>query len=275
MLALTLLLLLPAGACASGGGVRKPVLQPLALGKPALAPPLDRDLFRKDHAGSIGEADLQLVLDAPVVLEDGARVGVVPVRSGYGPDSQLPLDVAPAALAEAMEATGYFDGVTEVSTDWPNHGDLPGLRELAARYRSEYLLLYRHRYEEDSYANPWAWCFLTVLGGFVAPVTTLESAGVLEASLFDVRTGTILFTSSPSSNGAGSRARRRTASSSASPSSPASRFASSSRSVRCRATASMNPSRRSQGRRLASASGLLFIGRRPAAGGPATLSSGA
>jgi len=192
----SLVILLTATAACAGSGMRKPTLAPLALAeRPRQAPqPLKEDLFKRDHAGSIGEAELQRVLDAPVELEAGARVGVVPVRSGYGPDGDLPLEVVPEALAGAVEATGLFDGVTEVSTDWPNHGNLPGLRELAARYRSEYLLLYRHRFASDSYANPWSWFWLTVVGGFFAPVTTLESAGVLEASLFDVRTGTILFT---------------------------------------------------------------------------------
>ncbi len=34
------------------------------------------------------------------------------------------------------------------------------LRELAARYRSEYLLLYRHRFVDRSYTNAWGWLYL-------------------------------------------------------------------------------------------------------------------
>ena len=39
-----------------------------------------------------------------------------------------------------------------------------------------------------------AWLYLTLVGTIVAPSRTLETAGVLEATLFDVRTGTVLFT---------------------------------------------------------------------------------
>ena len=34
-----------------------------------------------------------------------------------------------------------FEVATEMSTDWPADGGISGLRELAARYRAEYLLL--------------------------------------------------------------------------------------------------------------------------------------
>jgi hypothetical protein len=93
-----------------------------------------------------------------------------------------------------MEKTGFFEVTTEVSTDWPADGSVAGLRELAARYRSKYLLLYRHRFVDDSRLNGWAWLYPTVIGYFAAPGRTVEVAGVMEATFFDVRTGTILFT---------------------------------------------------------------------------------
>jgi hypothetical protein len=71
---------------------------------------------------------------------------------------------------------------------------ISGLRELAARYRCDYLLIYRHRFVDDSYMNPVAWGYLTVLGALFLPGHTIETAGVLEATLFDVKTGTLLFT---------------------------------------------------------------------------------
>jgi hypothetical protein len=71
---------------------------------------------------------------------------------------------------------------------------ISGLRELAARYRCDYLLIYRHRFVDASYMNPAAWGYLTVIGALFLPGQTLESAGVLEATLFDVKTGTLLFT---------------------------------------------------------------------------------
>jgi hypothetical protein len=51
-----------------------------------------------------------------------------------------------------------------------------------------------HRFLDQGYLNAWAWLYPTLLGAIVAPSRTLETAGVLEATLFDVRSGTILFT---------------------------------------------------------------------------------
>ena len=56
------------------------------------------------------------------------------------------------------------------------------------------MLLYRHRFADSTRANGFAAGFITILGAFFLPGTTIESAGVLEATLFDVKTGTILFT---------------------------------------------------------------------------------
>jgi hypothetical protein len=42
--------------------------------------------------------------------------------------------------------------------------------------------------------NGWGWAWLTVVGGLVVPQNTIETAGVLEATLFDVKSGTLLFT---------------------------------------------------------------------------------
>lgn len=51
--------------------------------------------------------------------------------------------------------------VSEVTTDWPTDGSIAGLRKLAARYRGEYLLLYRHRFVDRSWTNGWALSWLT------------------------------------------------------------------------------------------------------------------
>lgn len=116
------------------------------------------------------------------------------MRISYRPSRAVPLPEVPAELTRALEDAGLFQATSEISADWPVDGDVPGLRELAARYRSGYLLLYRHRFLDDVYANAWAWLYPTVVGAIVAPSRTLETAGVLEATLFDVRSGTILFT---------------------------------------------------------------------------------
>lgn len=182
------------GGCAAGReALRAPAMEPLALPEQAPAP-LDRDHFQRDHSGSVSEQALRQILSAPVFLEDKSRIGVLQVANRYSPDAELPLAGVPAVLTRALEDSGLFEVATEVSTDWPIDRGLAGLRELAARYRVEYLLLYRHRFIDRSYTNGWGWLFPTVLGILATPSQTLEAAGVLEATLFDVKTGTILFT---------------------------------------------------------------------------------
>jgi hypothetical protein len=181
--------------CAASKPALQVAMEPLQLGKPAAQPEvLEKNHFKRDHAGSISEENLRRVLRAPVFLEADSRVGVVPVATCYEPDPDLPLAVVPKELSKAMEDSGMFEVTTEVSTDWPADRGISGLRELAARYRSDYLLLYRHRFVDRSYTNDWGWLYITVLGVIFAPSQTLESAGVLEATLFDVKTGTLLFT---------------------------------------------------------------------------------
>jgi hypothetical protein len=171
-------------------------MEPLRLGKavPSSPQPLAQNHFKRDTAGSISEEDLRRVLAAPVFLEGNARLGVVPVATCYEPDSELPLAIVPQKLSQAMEESGLFEVTTEVSTDWPADRGISGLRELAARYRSEYLLLYRHRFVDRWYTNEWGWAYITILAIPFVPSQTLEVAGVLEATLFDVKTGTLLFT---------------------------------------------------------------------------------
>ncbi|MEO1270897.1 MAG: hypothetical protein AAFX99_22650 [Myxococcota bacterium] len=167
---------------------------PVQEAQPQPPQPLNENHFRTDRTSNLSEAHLHEILEAPVFLESETRVGIVPVATAYEVDNDLPLSLAPQRLSEALEETGLFDVTTEVSTDWPAHGSVAGLRELAARYRVKYLLLYRHRFVQDDYTNAWGWAWVTGVGGLVAPSTTLRASGVMEASLFDVRTGTILFT---------------------------------------------------------------------------------
>lgn len=159
----------------------------------ALSVPLTDNHFARDRMG-MTEAELREVLAAPVFLEEGARIGVVPVRAGYAADDGVPVENAPGTLADALEGSGLFELASELSTDWPTASGTAGLRELAARYRAEYVLLYRHRFSDETHPNGFAAGFITILGAFILPGTTVDSAGVLEATLFDVKTGTILFT---------------------------------------------------------------------------------
>lgn len=187
-------------AVSCGCGMSAPALRaelpPLQVAAEVAQAPqaLTRDHFTRDGAGSISEEHLREVLAAPTFLEEGARIGVVPVLYGYAPDRDVPLAGVPGVLSEALADAGLFEVTTEVSTDWPADSGLSGLRELAARYRAEYLLLYRHRFVDESYTNAWALMWTTVIGGFFVPQNTLEVAGIVEATLFDVKSGTLLFT---------------------------------------------------------------------------------
>ncbi len=187
--------------CSCAAAQKHAALPPLALATeaaadaPAARPTLlTENHFARDALGGLTEAQLKDILQAPVFLEEKARLGVVPVREGYGADEELPLAGVPGALASTLDETGLFEVVSEVSTDFPATGSLAGLRELAARYRADYLLLYRHRFVDTVYPSGWAWTWATLVGPMFAPANVLETEGVIEATLFDVKTGTILFT---------------------------------------------------------------------------------
>jgi hypothetical protein len=193
---ITLLTLLAGTGCARARPLMAE-LAPMALAphaSEAQPPILTENHFTRDRSGGISEAGLREVLAAPVFIEEKARVGVVPVREAYALDVEVPLPGVPAALADALEASGAFELAFEISTDFPADRGISGLRELAARYRTDYLLIYRHRFVDRSYFNPFAWGYLTGVGTLFLPGSTLETAGVLEATLFDVKTGTLLFT---------------------------------------------------------------------------------
>jgi hypothetical protein len=166
-------------------------MAPLDLAQAAVE---ERDPFTRDQTGGITEDDLIQAIDAPVYLLDDRRVGIVPVTVAYEADEEIPILDVPEVLAIALEDTGFFTVASEVSTDWPADRSISGLRELAARYRTRYLLLYRHRFVERQHKNWWTTTYVTVVAIPFVPSDTLETAGVLEATLFDVRTGTIMFT---------------------------------------------------------------------------------
>ena len=190
-LTLAAVALLAAG-CAAHAPLRAE-MEPLPIAQPAPSP-LQVDHFRSDRSTAVSEEAIREILRAPVFLEAASRIGIVPVRSRYEPDKDVPLNRPPGRISEALEASGLFEVTTEVSTDWPAHSGIGGLRELAARYRCEYLLMYRHRFVDREWTNGWGAMSLTIVGAFVAPMKTLETAGVLEATMFDVQTGTLLFT---------------------------------------------------------------------------------
>jgi hypothetical protein len=181
-----------AAGCAASSQSRSVAESAESAGKPKRK--LTRNHFKRDRSGQLTEAQLNQILEAPIDIEEGSRLGVVPVRNDYRLDGEVPLTRVPRRLSESLEETGYFEVATEVGTQWPTTGSIAGLRELAARYRSKYLLLYRHRFVKRSRTNAWGWTYPTIVGLFSMPGKTVEVSGVLEATLFDVRTGTILFT---------------------------------------------------------------------------------
>ena len=189
----SLLLLLMGTACASSQGKLRAEMEEMPVQKQATKK-LDKNHFQTDKTGNLDEEDLREILDAPVYLEKQARVGVVPVATAYSVDQEVPLDTVPRSIGDALEDTGFFEVTTEISTGWQRDRGIAGLRELAARYRVPYLLLYRHRFVERKRTNAWGVTYPTVIGALATPHKTVEVAGVMEATLFDVRTGTIMFT---------------------------------------------------------------------------------
>ena len=171
------------------------VAGPVAAQAPAPAV-LDRSLFSKDGSGALGEGDLQHVLSTPIDLQFPARVGVVPLAQAFDPKGDVSIgtrSVAARDLAASLIGGPHYSHVSDVSTELPNTGGIEGLRLIAARYRLRYLLLYSERFEDSTHLNGWAWLYPTVIGMFVAPGVTVESSGLVQADLLDVRTGTILF----------------------------------------------------------------------------------
>ena len=184
------------GCGAAPHAAQAPSMQEVAAPAAPMPAPIASSLFAKDSSGSLGENDLQKILEAPLDLELPARVGVVPLAAPF--DAQGTVSIATRStasrdLARGLVGNPYFSHVSDVSTELPNGGGLEGLRVIAARYRMRYLLLYTERFQDDTHLNGWAWLYPTIIGMFAAPGVTVRSTGILQADLFDVRTGTILF----------------------------------------------------------------------------------
>jgi hypothetical protein len=193
---LLLVSILGASACAANFSSR-PMLATAAM-QPTPARPLDRSLFSRDPQGQLDEARLQRILAAPLDADLPARVGVLPILPpadwrGPTPDYQR-VPAGTAAFAKALVGSEHFSMVTEILPIPSGALGMEALREVAARYQLRYVLLYREAVTRDIRANPWAAGYVTVLGALFMPGRTLEVSGFLEASLFDVKTGLLLFT---------------------------------------------------------------------------------
>ncbi|MBI5544501.1 MAG: hypothetical protein HY901_11465 [Deltaproteobacteria bacterium] len=189
--------LVAVSGCAASRGSSKPIL---LAAEETVAPapaPLDRSLFVPRGESGLSEADLARILDAPLDLKLPARVGVAALGQAFCPSAPTTLDAGIAAthaLAESLEGSPLVTVASEMATEIPTGGGVEGLRELAARYRTPYLLLYSERFEDRTHANGLAALWFTVLGGLLTPSQTVQGAGLLSVSLLDVRTGTLLFT---------------------------------------------------------------------------------
>jgi hypothetical protein len=164
----------------------------------ALPPPLERSLFARDPQGALTEDALQQILAAPIELDLPARVGVLPVITatdwrGPNPDYQrVPAGVA--SFVRRLRGSEPFTLVTEVMPIPSGALGMEALREVAARYRLRYVLLYREVIATKSIAGPLAWGYATVVGAAFIPGQQHTAYGYVEASMFDVKTGLLLFT---------------------------------------------------------------------------------
>ena len=151
--------------------------------------------YAKSHR--ICTHDLQRILASRVELGFPARVGVVTLGEPFRAEASAPIgqqSIVGPAMVRALDGSEHFTHVTDVSTGLPNPQGVEGLRTIAARYRVRYLLVCNVATEDASHLNNWAWLYPTVVGVFVAPGLTVGSQGMIEASLMDVKTGTVLFT---------------------------------------------------------------------------------
>jgi hypothetical protein len=159
---------------------------------------LTRSVFARDPNGQLSEEAIQKILSSPLELDLPARVGILPIIEaedwrGPGPDYQ----VAPSAIsnmAEKLHSEDAFSMVTEMMPIPSGALGMEALREIAARYKLRYIVLYRENVRKRVQVNPWAVGYATLIGTLFLPGSTLKVDGYVEASLFDVKTGLLMFT---------------------------------------------------------------------------------
>jgi rhombotail lipoprotein len=171
---------------------------PAAAMSPPQPQPLQQSEFARDPQGQLSEEKLQKILDAPLELDLPARAGVLPIIRaqdwrGPGPD----YDKIPSGTTEftkSLRGGDHFTVVTEVMPIPSGALGMEALREVAARYRLRYLILYREELRDETRMNPAAALYVTLVGALFIPGSTLDVGGYMEASLFDVKTGLLLVT---------------------------------------------------------------------------------
>lgn len=195
------LLLTALTACSASKPMAEAPSAPMAAMGPeaAAAPvPLQKSHFARTAQGTLSESDLQKILDQPLELDLPGRVGVLPIveaEDWRGPSpSYARVTPGLSRFADKLPADDGFAHVTEMMPIPSGALGMEALREIAARYKLRYLMLYREHVNETQRANGIATGYMSVVGAFVLPGSTLEVEGYAEASLFDVKTGLLLFT---------------------------------------------------------------------------------
>jgi hypothetical protein len=191
------ILALSAAACGSRAGMASAAM-PSAVSAPMAPAPLDHSLFAKDPNGQLGEDSLQTILASPIELDLPSRVGVLPIVTaadwrGPNPDfDHVPAGLAP--LVTRLRKDQAFSLVTEMMPIPSGALGMEALREAAARYRLRYILLYREVIERKHRLNSWAFGYATVIGAAFLPGQDQEVYGYIELTMFDVKTGLLMFT---------------------------------------------------------------------------------
>src|ERR1700733_4781757 len=160
--------------------------------------PLDHSEFSSSPNGQLSEEQLQTILASPIELDLPSRVGVLPVITAsdwHGPSPDY--DHVPDGLdtlVKRLREDASFSLVTEMMPIPSGALGMEALREAAARYRLRYIVLYREVIASSHHANPWAVGYATVIGAAFLPGQSQEVYGYIEATMFDVKTGLLMFT---------------------------------------------------------------------------------
>jgi hypothetical protein len=171
---------------------------PSAAPSMAGPPPLERSVFARDPNGALSEDALQKILASPIELDLPSRVGVLPIVTatdwrGPSPDFEhVPAGVG--SLVQRLRKDAAFSLVTEMMPIPSGSLGMEALREAAARYRLRYVVLYREVLAKQHHVNPWALGYATVIGAVFLPGQQQEVYGYIEATMFDVKTGLLMFT---------------------------------------------------------------------------------
>jgi len=160
-------------------------------------PPLDHSEFSRDPHGQLTEEALQKILASPIELSLPSRVGVLPIDTardwrGPNPDDHVPAGVA--EFVKTLRRDAAFSLVTETMVIPSGALGMEALREVAARYRLRYLVLYREVIAKKTRLNGWAAGYATLIGALFLPGQRHQVYGYIEASMFDVKTGLLMFT---------------------------------------------------------------------------------